>query len=743
LIEEVVGLAENLEPVALIGAGGIGKTSIALTVLHHDRIKKRFGDNRRFIRCDRFPASHLHLLSRLSEAIGADIQNPEDLTPLRPFLSSEEMILFLDNAESILDPQGPDAREIYALVEELSRFGNISLCITSRISTVPPHFKRPMIPTLSTESASDIFYSIYENGGRSDTISDLVGQLDFHALSITLLATTAFHNMWDYDRLAREWDTHRGQVLRTDYDESLAATMELSLASPTFRKLGPEARDLLGVVAFFPQGVDEDNLDWLFPTISDRKTIFDKFCVLSLTYRSNGFITMLAPIRDYLSPPDPKSSPLLCATKDHYFNRLSTVVDGMPGFGEARLIKSEDVNVEHLLNTFTSLDTESGVVWEACIGFLGGLYWYKPRYTLLGTKIEGLPDDHHSKPECLFHLSLLYQAVENHVEQKRLLSHSLELGRKRGSLLVVAHALSGLSDANRNLGLYAEGIQQAREAIGILQRLGEITEEADSWNDLARSLHSDNQLDAAEAAVIHAIGLLPEKGQEFRLCQSHQDLGEIYHSKGEREKAIDHFKIALGIASTFKWDRLLHLINHSLARLFAEERNWDDTNTYLERAKTHMSGDEPILCYTVVAQAAVWYQQGRLEDATSEALAALKISEELGELESARMSKDLLRIIEQAKTSELLEIIPLAMFVYPPQQALSPCTWSFRQILPPSTNLANLFPTFRVLFPSLLRFCGTFYLFYFFVLSNDLFHTLSTKCRWPNFLSYWLKVSPV
>jgi tetratricopeptide (TPR) repeat protein len=562
------------------------------------------------------------------------------------------MVIILDNAESILDPKGTSAREIYSVVDELCQFKTVCLCITSRMTMVPPRCKRPEIPTLSMEAACDIFYGIYGGSGRSPIIDDLLERLDFHALSIKLLATTAFQNTWNHNRLAKEWDAQRARVLQTDYNESLATTVELSLSSPTFLSLDPNARDLLGVIAFFPQGIHENNLDWLFPTISNRHNVFDKFCGLSLTYRNNDFITMLAPIRDYLGPQDPRSSPLLCATKDHYFKRLSVDVHpDEPGFEEARWIMLEDVNIEYLLDVFTSIDQTRDDIWDVCFHFMEHLYWHKPRQTVLGLKIEALADSHPSKPICLSQLSWLFERMGNQVERKRLLTLTLELWRQRGDDERVAQTLRGLSNANQLLGLTKEGVEQAREALGILERINDTAGQLICLDDLARTLRNDKQLEAAEEAASRAIGLVSEKGQEHLVCKLHRSLGMIHESKGEKEKAVHHYKTAIGIASPFNWHDVLFWNHLDLAEMFRNEGEFEEASAHIKQAKPYAVDNTFWLGCATYLQATIWHRQRRLEDAKSEGLHALKIFEKLG-VEEAVDCRDLLQKVKQAMASQ-------------------------------------------------------------------------------------------
>jgi tetratricopeptide (TPR) repeat protein len=559
------------------------------------------------------------------------------------------MIIVLDNAESILNPQGTDAQGIYAAVEELSQFDNICICITSRITTIPPDCKTLDIPALSMEAALDTFYRIHKDAERWDLVRDILERLDFLPLSISLLATAARHNKWDTSQLTREWESQWTTVRHTEHNKSLAATIELSLSSPVFQELGPDARDLLGIITFFPQGVDENNLDWLFPTTSNKSDILETFCILSLAYRSNGFITMLGPLRDYLSPKDSKSSPLLGTIKNRYFSRLSLeIYPDKPGFDKARWTILEDANVEHLLNVFTSADANSDEVWDACYYFMEHLSFHKPRVLSLEPKIRGLPDNHPSKPKCLYQLAWLFAGVGNCVESKRLFTHSLKLWRERGNDLWVAKTLWSISHPNRMLGLNKEGIQQSREALEIYKLLNDVSGQARSLCRLGYLLKDDGQLDAARGAAEQVVDRFSGGDEQVSICGAHRLLSDICRRKGETEKAMDHLQIALGIASSFSWDNLLFWIHDGLARAFFDKGEFDDAHAHIEHAKSHAINDTYLLGYAAAQGARFWYRQGKFEEARSAASQAIDVFGRLGATKKIGVCRALLLGIERA-----------------------------------------------------------------------------------------------
>jgi len=357
---------------------------------------------------------------------------------------------------------------------------------------------------------------------------------------------------------------------------------------------------------------------------------------------------MLAPLRDHLRPKDPKSSPLLCMAKERYFTRMSVdIYPDKPEYGESRWIVSEDVNVEHLLDVFTTIDASSESIWDTCANFMDHLYWHKGRLVILGLKIEGLADNHRSKPKCLSRLSRLFHSVGNYAEDKRLLTSALELYRERRNDRAVAQTLRYLSNTNQFFGLYKEGIRQAEEALEIFEQLGDTVEQAKCLVHLADLLYLDRRIDTAEETASRAINLLSETGEQYWVCKSHRVLGKIYYFQSETEKAIHHLELALGIASPFDWDDQLFWVHTTLANLFCDEGRFDDAQNHLERAKTHTVVSTYYLGHTMMVQAELWYEQGRLGEAKSEALCAAGVYKKLGAAEGLEGCRNLLRRIER------------------------------------------------------------------------------------------------
>jgi tetratricopeptide (TPR) repeat protein len=358
---------------------------------------------------------------------------------------------------------------------------------------------------------------------------------------------------------------------------------------------------------------------------------------------------MLAPLRDHLPPKDPRSSPLLCTTKEHYFRRLSIdIYPGKPGYDEAQWIASEDVNVEHLLNVFTSIDANSDKVWTACHHFMEHLTWHKRRLVVLGPKVKQLPDNYPSKAKCLFQLARLFEEVGNYAESKQLFIHTLKLGREQGDDLGVAETLWSISNTNRMLGLNKEGIQQAKEALELFERFSDVPGQARSLCHLAYSLYDDGQFNAAEGAASQVINRFSGRGEQYEVCECLRILGETCHSQGKTEKAIERFQAALEIASSFNWHHQLLWIHYSLANLSFDKGRFDDAHAYIEHAKSLAINDALRLSRMVERQALFWYRQRKFEEARSAVSYAADVYERLGATKDVEDCRNLLRRIEQA-----------------------------------------------------------------------------------------------
>ena len=294
ILNEILDLTDQVASTALFGLVGVGKSSVALSLLHNNRTKAKFGRNRHFMRCDDLTNSLNDFLDRLSGAIGASPTT--DIGQLRSHIdSSAPFILLLDGVDSVLDPLVPEAEEIFATIEEFGCYQHVCLVTTSRMYPDIPGFHRIEVPTISGVDAEDVFYDLC-NLDRSSAVDNLIAGFDFHPLLISLLADSTRENNWDESTLLKAWDDGQEGVLRARYHQILRAAVEPLFLSPRIQHFGNTARSALEAIAAFPCGVEEGRI---LPSTAGVGVVVDVLCQFSLVYREGGLVKMFSPLRLY------------------------------------------------------------------------------------------------------------------------------------------------------------------------------------------------------------------------------------------------------------------------------------------------------------------------------------------------------------------------------------------------------------------------------------------------------------
>ncbi|KAG9315649.1 hypothetical protein JVU11DRAFT_3294 [Chiua virens] len=133
-------------------------------------------------------------VQRIASALGLRRSGAESEPQVKSNLESSPVLLVLDNAETFEEAVKQDE------AKRISDFVNNARKVRWTRFKVPPLEKLP---------ARQYFREIYNGEIDDDKVDSLLGAVDFHPLSIHILAYTAEESEWTGKRLLDEWNAQQ------------------------------------------------------------------------------------------------------------------------------------------------------------------------------------------------------------------------------------------------------------------------------------------------------------------------------------------------------------------------------------------------------------------------------------------------------------------------------------------------------------------------------------------------------
>ncbi|KAJ7787361.1 hypothetical protein B0H14DRAFT_2537491, partial [Mycena olivaceomarginata] len=319
-ISDILQLFNQGTPrIAILGSGGMGKTSLARAVIHHAQIKTRYQQHCFFVACDS-ASSTVELAALIGVNIGLKPGRDLSRAVVQHFSSSPSSLLVLDNLETLWEPMEcrSDIEEFLSLLADIE---HLALMITMRGAQRPGKmqwtrpFLQPLKP-LDQDAARKTFIDIADENHNFDEVDKVLSLTDNMPLAVSLIAHLA--DSEGCSNVLARWEREKISVISvgTDKEANLEISISLSLSSP---RLNRHSRDLLSLLSMLPDGLSDVEL--VQSKLPIRNVLGCKAALIgtALAYSNEQKrLKALVPIREYMNEIQPPSENLIRPLFKHF-----------------------------------------------------------------------------------------------------------------------------------------------------------------------------------------------------------------------------------------------------------------------------------------------------------------------------------------------------------------------------------------------------------------------------------------
>ncbi|KAJ6459347.1 P-loop containing nucleoside triphosphate hydrolase protein, partial [Mycena sanguinolenta] len=315
-------LNQQSSGIAILGGGGMGKTSLARAALHHPETLTRFKE-RLFVSAES-ATTIVELAALIGLHVGLDPGKDLTKAVIQYFTRKSSCLLILDNLETVWEPiqSRNEVEEFLSLLTEVQHLG---LIITMRGAERPgrvqwTHPFLPPLQPLSDKAAQETFIDITDGSYSIESFSQLLSFTDNMPLAVDLLA-----HLVDYEGLenvSAQWETEKTSMLSVGHDRksNLDASISLSLSSPRITSV---SKELLSLLSILPNGLSDAELLQSKLPISNILSCKAVLLATSLAYQNNNKrLLVLTPVREHVQQFLPPSPLLIHSIQEHFHELL-------------------------------------------------------------------------------------------------------------------------------------------------------------------------------------------------------------------------------------------------------------------------------------------------------------------------------------------------------------------------------------------------------------------------------------